>query len=138
MTDSYNNKKIILFDGVCNLCNSSVINIIKMDKKNTFLFTSLQSKSGKEIIKYLNIDVLKIDSVILYEPNIRYDIKSTAALKIMNDFGGLWKMVNIFFMIPPFIRDVIYDFIAKNRYKWFGKKNACMIPSPELKKKFLD
>lgn len=130
-------KKIILFDGVCNLCNTSVLKVIKLDNKNSFVFASLQSEIGKEILNYLKVDTSKTDSIILYEPNISYDVKSSAALKIMNDFGGLWKLTQVFWIFPRPIRDVVYDFIAKNRYKWFGKKDACMIPTPELTSKFL-
>lgn len=138
MVDFPKGKKIILFDGICNLCNSSVAKVIAYDKKNTFLFAALQSDIGKEIINYLNLDTSKTDSIILYEPGISYDIKSTAALKIMNDFGGLWQLSKILWIFPEVFRNHIYDFIAKNRYKWFGKKESCMIPTPELKAKFLD
>jgi predicted DCC family thiol-disulfide oxidoreductase YuxK len=131
------NKKIIIFDGVCNLCNSSVLKVIKNDKKNTFLFAALQSNSGQEIINYLKIDISKIDSIILYEPGVSYDIKSTAVLKVMNDFGGLWFLTQAFFIFPEGFRNFVYDYIAKNRYKWFGKKESCMLPTPELKAKFL-
>ncbi len=131
-------KKVILFDGVCNLCNNAVTKVIKYDKKNAFLFAAIQSKSGQEIINYLNIDTTKIDSIILYEPNISYDIKSTAALKVMNDFGGFWKITQIGWVFPESFRNFIYDYIAKNRYNWFGKKESCMIPTPALKAKFLD
>lgn len=138
MNEIPKNKKIILFDGVCNLCNDSVLKVIKNDKKNSFLFTALQSDSGQKIINHLKIDISKIDSIILYEPGVSYEIKSTAALKIMNDFGGFWKITQIFWVLPETFRNVIYDFIAKNRYKWFGKKESCMIPTPELKAKFLE
>lgn len=138
MIDIPENKKLILFDGVCNLCNNSVQKIIKYDSKNIFLFASLQSEIGKKLIDYLKIDVSNIDSIILYEPNISYDIKSTAVLKIMNDFGGFWKATKVFWIFPEFIRNSIYDFVAKNRYKWFGKKESCMLPSKEIKAKFLD
>jgi predicted DCC family thiol-disulfide oxidoreductase YuxK len=131
------NKKIIIFDGVCNLCNSSVLKVIKNDKKNIFLFAALQSKSGQEIINYLKIDVSKIDSIILYEPGVSYDIKSTAVLKVMNDFGGLWSSATALLIFPERFRNFVYDYIAKNRYKWFGKKESCMLPTPELKAKFL-
>ena len=131
-------KKVILFDGVCNLCNNAVIKVIKFDKKNTFIFAALQSESGKKIIKHLKIDTSKIDSIILYEPGISYDIKSTAALKIMQDFGGFWQITQIGMLFPEFFRNHIYDYIAKNRYKWFGKKESCMIATPELKAKFFD
>jgi predicted DCC family thiol-disulfide oxidoreductase YuxK len=138
MIDIPVHKKIILFDGVCNLCNESVLKVIKYDKKNTFLFAALQSETGKKITDYLKIDISKVDSIILYEPTITYDLRSTAALRIMKDFGGLWYLSQIGLILPEAFRDYIYDFIAKNRYKWFGKKENCMIPSPELKAKFLD
>jgi len=138
MIDLPKNKKLILFDGICNLCNDAVLKVIKNDRKNTFVFTALQSETGKKVIDHLKIDISKIDSIILYEPNVSYDIKSTAALKIMNDFGGFWKATQLFLIFPEKFRNLIYDYIAKNRYKWFGKKENCMIPSPELKVKFLD
>jgi predicted DCC family thiol-disulfide oxidoreductase YuxK len=138
MVDIPKNKKIILFDGVCNLCNNSVQKVIKHDKKNLFLFTALQSKSGQDIINYLKIDISKIDSIILYEPGVAYYIKSTAALKIMKSFGGFWLLTQIFAILPETIRDYFYDYIAKNRYKWFGKKESCTIPTPELKAKFIN
>ena len=134
-----NNKQVILFDGFCNLCNSSVLFIIKQDKKNQFLFSPLQSEIGKTIVNEFDIDTEKIDSILLYRPNERkVDYKSTAALKIAKSLGFPINIVSVFFIIPTVIRDWVYDFIAKNRYKWFGKKEACMIPTPELKAKFLD
>ncbi|NVJ89514.1 MAG: DUF393 domain-containing protein [Flavobacteriaceae bacterium] len=130
-------KKIILFDGVCNLCNSFVNKIIEKDKKNIFVFAAIESEIGNKITDYLKIDTTKIESIILYEPNVSYDLKSTAALKIMKEFGGFWCFVQISYILPEFFRDAIYDVVAKNRYKWFGKKDSCMIPIPELKAKFL-
>ena len=138
MVDIPNNKKIILFDGVCNLCNTSVLKVIKYDKNNVFLFAALQSEKGKEIINYLGIDTSKIDSIILYESGVSYEIKSTAALKIMKEFKGFWSLTSIFMLLPEGFRNSVYNYIAKNRYKWFGKKESCMIPTPELKAKFLD
>ena len=138
MIDIPKHKKVILFDGVCNLCNFAVTLVIKFDKKNTFLFAAIQSESGKKIIDYLKIDTSKTDSIILYEPGVTFDIKSTAALSIMNDFGGIWKITRLASIFPEGIRDAAYDYIAKNRYSWFGKKDNCMIPTPELKAKFLD
>ena len=138
MIDLPINKKIIIFDGVCNLCNNTVLKVIKYDKKNIFLFTALQSDKGKEIINHLGIDLSKVDSIILYEPGISYDIKSTAALKIMQEFKGFWVLNRLFLMTPEYVRNVIYDFIAKKRYKWFGKRENCMIPTPELNAKFLN
>ena len=138
MIDLPINKKIIIFDGVCNLCNNTVLKVIKYDKNSVFLFTALQSDKGKEIINHLGINLSKVDSIILYEPGISYYIKSTAALKIMQEFKGFWVLSRLFLMTPEYVRNIVYDFIAKKRYKWFGKRENCMIPSPELKAKFLN
>lgn len=138
MIDLPKDKKVILFDGVCNFCNSSILKIIEYDVKNRFVFASLQSEIGKKIINHLKINTSKTDSIVLYHPNTTYDIKSTAALKIMSEFGGLWKLTQIFFIFPTSFRDIVYDFIAKNRYKWFGKKENCTLPTDEISSKFLD
>ena len=138
MIDFPLDKKIILFDGVCNLCNEAVLTIIKHDHKNKFVFTALQSSTGKKIIQELHIDISIIDSIILFYPKTSYNSKSTAALKIMSDFGGFWKLSKLGWIFPLVFRDFIYDYIAKNRYKWFGKKDNCMIPTPELNSKFLN
>ena len=131
------NKKIILFDGVCNLCDNAVQHIIKHDKKDVFRFVPLQSDLGKEILNYLKIDTCKMDSIILYEPGIAYFYKSDAALEIAKDLGDFSKWSIIFKIVPSSLRNPIYDYVARNRYKWYGKKDACMIPTPELKAKFL-
>lgn len=131
-------KKLILFDGVCNLCNRSVQFVIKHDSKDIFMFTALQSETGKEVIKEFNIDTQKTDSILLYAPKKGIDDKSTAALKIAALLGFPQNLMTVFFIIPRFIRDWFYDYIAKNRYNWYGKKDACMAPTPELKSKFLD
>jgi len=132
------NKKLILFDGVCNLCNDSVQYVIKHDKKNIFMYTALQSEVGQEIIKTYNIDTKKTDSILLYAPEKGVSYKSTAALKIASKLGFPTNLMSVFFIIPPFIRNWVYDYIAKNRYKWYGKKESCMIPTPELKSKFFE
>ncbi len=138
MIEVPNNKKLILFDGVCNLCNSSVQYVIKHDKKDVFLFAPLQSNIGQTLIKKHNIDSNKIDSVLLYTPEKGITYKSTAALKIGAQLGFPTNLMVIFLIVPTIIRNWFYDFIAKNRYKWYGKKDACMIPTPELKGKFLE
>ncbi|ADV51068.1 thiol-disulfide oxidoreductase DCC [Cellulophaga algicola DSM 14237] len=130
--------KIILFDGVCNLCNSSVQLIIKNDKKDEYRFASLQSEAGQKLAKERHIDTAIVDSIILIIPGVAYYTKSTAALCIGKSFGGLWTLLSIFEWIPEKSRDLVYDYIAKNRYKWYGKQEACMIPTAELKAKFLD
>lgn len=130
-------KKIILFDGVCNLCNSSINYVIDKDKKDIFRFVSLQSDLGQEIQQHIGYTDTNLDTIILYVPGEAYYIKSTAAIKVMNEFGGLWKSMNSFLIIPKSIRDLGYNFVAKNRYKWYGKEDSCRIPTPELKAKFL-
>lgn len=132
------NKKIILFDGVCNLCDNAVQYVIKHDKKDVFRFVALQSDLGKKILNYLNVDTSKMDSIILYEPGIAYFYKSDAALEIVKDLNVFLKWSIIFKIIPSNLRNPIYDYVARNRYKWYGKKDACMIPTPELKVKFLE
>ena len=130
-------KKIILFDGVCNLCNSSVQYVIKRDKNDVFRFVALQSELGQKILKHIGIHDKNIDSIVLYEPGKAYYYKSTAALEIAKKLGGLLTYGTIFKIIPARLRDVAYDYIAKNRYKWYGKQESCMIPTPELQSKFL-
>ena len=137
MPDFPPDKKIILFDGVCNLCNSAVQFIIKNDKKDIFRFVALQSYLGKEICKHIGVDQNKIDSIILYNPGEAYYYKSSAAIEIAEDLGGIYNLVSIFKILPEKLRNYFYDYIAKNRYKWYGKKESCMIPTPELKAKFL-
>jgi predicted DCC family thiol-disulfide oxidoreductase YuxK len=131
-------KKLILFDGVCNLCNASVLYVIKRDKKNVFMFATLQSDIGRQIIEQYNLDTTKTDSILLYSETHRLYSKSSAALHIAKYLGFPNNLMRIFFIIPPFIRHWVYDFIAINRYKWYGKKEQCMIPTPELKAKFLE
>jgi predicted DCC family thiol-disulfide oxidoreductase YuxK len=137
MLDLPNNKKIILFDGVCNFCNSSVQYVIKYDKNDIFRFVALQSELGQKIIKHIGISEKHIDSIILYEPGIAYYYKSTAALIIAKNLNGILTFGTLLKIIPSGLRDILYDYIATNRYKWFGKQESCMIPSEELKAKFL-
>lgn len=132
------NKKLILFDGVCNLCNGAVQFIIEHDKKDIFRFASLQSDFGRKLVEERGLDPDDIDSIMLIEPGVAYYRKSTAALEISRDLSGAYSLLKNFLVLPEGFRDLIYDLIANNRYKWFGKKEECMIPSPELKAKFLD
>lgn len=131
-------KKLILFDGVCNLCNASVQFVIKHDTKNRFMFTALQSETGENIIKHFKINTNTVDSILLYTPKKGIVSKSTAALKVASQLGFPTNLLSVFLIVPSFISNWVYDFIAKNRYKWYGKKDACMIPTPDLKSKFLD
>ena len=127
---------IILFDGVCNLCNGAVNFVIKRDPGNVFKFAPLQEKQGALLLKTHAIDIQKLESIVLIE-NEKVYIKSSAALRITKKLSGLWPLFFVLLIIPSFIRDGIYDIIAKNRYKWFGKKEQCMIPTPGLREKFL-
>jgi predicted DCC family thiol-disulfide oxidoreductase YuxK len=130
-------KKIVLFDGVCNLCDEAVHYIIRYDKKDIFRFVSLQSELGQTILNHLGITTLHIDSIVLYERGIAYFFKSEAALEIAKELSGLYFFSVLFRIFPVFFRDMIYDYIAKNRYKWYGKKEKCLVPTTELKNKFL-
>jgi len=128
--------KIILFDGVCNLCNNAVTFVIKHDKKDRFRFAALQSDIGKDYVLKFKIDPSETDSIILIDGE-NYFIKSTAALYISKSLSGAYPLFFVFIIVPLFFRNWIYDYIAKNRYKWFGRKDNCMIPTPDLKDKFL-
>lgn len=135
MKDNY---KIILFDGVCNLCNGAIQFMIKHDKKDAFRYAALQSDIGQKLIAERHIDTEKIDSIVLIEPGVAYYTKSDAALQIGKHLKGYSTISSLLLGIPRVIRDFVYDFIARNRYKWYGKKQECMIPTPELKAKFLE
>ena len=138
MLDFPKGKKIILFDGFCNLCEVSVQFVIKYDKKDVFRFVALQSELGKEIIKHIGLENKNIDSVILYEPGVAYNYKSAAALEIAKNLGGFFHLGTVFKLIPNGLRNLLYDYIAKNRYQWYGKKESCLVPTLELKSKFLE
>lgn len=130
-------KKIILFDGVCNVCNGFVQFIVKRDKEDLFRFASLQSEIAQKLLSERKIDTRKIDSVVLIEPEVAYYLKSDAALEIGKELKGYRTLSKIFELIPKTLRNIVYDLIARNRYSWFGKKDECMIPTPEIKSKFL-
>lgn len=129
-------KRIVLFDGVCNLCNGAVRFIIRHDAKDQFRFASLQSDFAKQLLKKHHFPIHKTGSIILIEGGKVY-LRSGAVLGIIRRLGGFWKLLVVFYIIPRFIRDGMYDFIARNRYKWFGKRNECMIPTKELRQRFL-
>ena len=132
-------KKIILFDGVCNLCNTMVNFVIEHDSKDTFRFVALQSETGEAILKKIGLFDKNLDSIILYEPGLAYFYKATAALEIAKSMGGIYSVLGyVLNVLPNFILNFGYDIIAKNRYIWFGKKDACMIPTAELRSKFLE
>lgn len=130
-----NNEKILLFDGICNLCNNLVLFIIKRDTESQFKFASLQSEMGKLLLKKYILESNNLNTVV-YIKGEKYFLKSTAILNIIKDLGGYWKLFYVFILIPKFIRDFIYDLIAKSRYRIFGKKESCMIPNPEINQRF--
>lgn len=130
-------KKIILFDGVCNYCNDKINYIIKNDKQDIFRFVAIQSEKGQEIIKYLGINC-SVDSIILYEPGFAYYIKSEAVFRIIKHLSSSVRLLLIFNFIPTRIKNIFYDIIAKNRYNWYGKKESCMMPTEEIKRKFIE
>lgn len=131
------NKKIILFDGVCNLCDASIQFVIQHDTKDIFRFVALQSELGKNIIEHIGIADKNCDSVILYQPGVAYYYKSEAALEIAKSLGGFFHLGTIFRIIPTSLRNLLYDYVAKNRYKWYGKKESCLVPSEAIQSKFL-
>lgn len=127
---------VILFDGVCNLCNGSINFIIKRERKDKFRFVSIQSNEGEKIINHFGLSSISESTMILIEGSKVYT-KSTAALIIAKNLSGLWPLLYIFIIIPKPIRDFAYGIVARNRYSWFGKRESCMIPTDELKRKFL-
>ena len=137
MLNSETKNLIVLFDGVCNLCSSSVQFIIKNDKKKQFRFASLQSEFGQKVMEQFGLPTNELNSFILLE-NGKIYTKSTGALRVAKRLNGLWVLLYGFIIVPPFIRNAVYSFVANNRYKWFGKKEACWLPTPELRKLFLD
>ena len=132
---NYHNKTIVFFDGVCGLCNRFVDFALKLDKNNVLLFSPLQGETYQSLNKQPNTKD-SFDSIVLYKSG-RYHDFSNAVIEIMRSIGGIWKVAVVFYILPPFIRNAAYKFIASNRYKWFGKSETCRIPSAEERAKFL-
>lgn len=126
----------MLFDGICNLCNGFVQFLIKQDKKERLRFASLQSAFGEQIREQHIPANEEVDSVLFYR-NDQVFVRSDAALEILKTLGGGWKLVGVFHIFPRGFRDAVYDWVAKNRYRWFGKRESCMMPTPELERRFL-
>lgn len=127
----------MLFDGVCNLCSGSVQFILKRDKKNQFLFGSLQGNYGQEMLRKYQLPANEFNSFMLIEGEKLYT-KSSGALRMLKHLGGAWALLYVLIIVPKFIRDAVYNLVARNRYRWFGKKNECWLPRPEWKARFLD
>ena len=128
---------VLLFDGVCNLCNGAVNFIIDHDPKKHFKFAALQSEFGQLKLEELGYDQEDFDSLVLLSDDKVFK-KSSAALHIAKKLSGLYPLLYIFIIIPPFIRHAVYDVIAKNRYKWWGKRDSCRMPTPELQARFVE
>ena len=137
MKNAINDRKelVVIFDGVCNLCNRSVQFIIKYDKKNKFKFASLQSNFGQNILIKNNMSITNFNSFLLLEGQKIYT-RSTGALRVVKQLDSLWPTLYALIIIPPFIRNALYSWIANNRYIWFGKKDTCLLPTPDLKERF--
>jgi len=131
-----NVQPIILFDGVCNFCNAAVNFVIKRDKQGVLKFAALQSNAGVQLLQQYNLPTTDMKSFVFIENGIAHT-QSTAVLKVCKYLGWAWPLCYVFILVPKFVRDGLYSWIAKNRYKWFGQKNACMIPTPEVKSRFL-
>lgn len=128
---------IVLFDGVCNFCNASVQFIIKRDPKAKFSFAALQSERGQELLAQNKLPMQHFDTIILAEGGKIYQ-KSTAALRIAKELSGMWPILYYAcILVPPFLRNAVYSLVAANRYKWFGKREACMLPTPEQRARFI-
>ena len=128
--------RIILFDGVCNLCNSSVQFTIKRDKNELLKFASLQSEVGEALLEKYNLKGDTIDSVVFIENGKAYT-ESTAAIKVARHLGFPWNLLQVFLIFPAALRNIVYQWIARNRYKWFGKKDSCMLPDASMQARFL-
>lgn len=127
---------LILFDGVCNLCTHSVQFVIQRDAKQQFRFASIQSDLGQKVLQQYGLSTTKINTVVLLNNNQIYT-HSTAALHIAQHLGGLWQLASLALWVPAPLRDMVYTFVAQNRYRWFGKQESCWLPTPELKNRFL-
>jgi predicted DCC family thiol-disulfide oxidoreductase YuxK len=129
-------KNIVLFDGICNLCNGLVRFIIKKDRSGKLKFALLQSEVGQQWLMKFGLAKNEFESFVLIQGD-KYYLKSAAALKMLRELGGVWKAFYVFMLVPRPVRDFMYDLIAKSRYKVFGKRDVCMIPTPELQERFL-
>ena len=131
------NKKIIFYDGVCNMCNSFVNTIISLDKKNQLFFSPLNGKIAKKLLNEHSEKIKNIDSVIFYSHS-KISVKSKAVIDIINSLGSLYKIISILNIIPSLLLDYIYDLVAKNRYSWFGKKSRCPMPDKKIVSQFIE
>ncbi|GAC1420670.1 MAG: thiol-disulfide oxidoreductase DCC family protein [Flavisolibacter sp.] len=134
--DKVDKQPLILFDGLCNFCNAAINFIVARDKKMHFWFAALQSEAAKPVLSKYDLADSEFSSFIFIDKNKAY-WKSTAALKVCNQLPWYWKWTQIFWLVPPYLRDQVYSIIARNRYKWFGKKDQCMVPDIKIRSRFL-
>jgi predicted DCC family thiol-disulfide oxidoreductase YuxK len=137
MIQSATPSPLVLFDGVCNLCSRTVIFIIKRDSQKIFKFASLQSSVGQDLLKKFNLPPDILETFLLIENDACY-MRSTAALKIAKRLRRPWPLLYVFIIVPKFMRDFIYNLIARNRYKLFGKRTECFVPTNDIKARFID
>lgn len=130
-------ERILFFDGVCNLCNSSVNTVLKNDKHARIKVAPLQGKTAEKLLSSAGIDAKELDSLVYWKDGKVYT-RSSAALWVAKDMGGIWSVAMIFLIVPTFLRDAVYRYIARHRYKWFGKKESCRMPTDSERARFLD
>jgi predicted DCC family thiol-disulfide oxidoreductase YuxK len=131
-----NENYILLFDGVCNLCVGVVNFTIKRDSEEKFKFAALQSESGQALLKKYNLPTNDFDSFVFIKGE-KYFLKSSAALNVLKELGGVWKLFYLFIILPAPLRDFIYNIVARRRYSIFGKRDSCIVPTPAVKRRFL-
>lgn len=128
---------VVLFDGVCNLCNSSINFVIDRDPRGRLAFASLQSPAGQALLAEHGLPTSDFDTMVLIESGRTY-LRSSAALRVLGKLRMPWRLLYPLLLIPPFVRNPVYNFIARRRYRWFGRLDACRVPTPELRRRFLD
>ncbi|MBS1545818.1 MAG: thiol-disulfide oxidoreductase DCC family protein [Bacteroidetes bacterium] len=127
---------LVLFDGVCNLCNGAVQFIIRHDRRNRFRFAPLQSETGQRMLNGPGVSGDAFSSIV-YRRKGKWLTRSTAVLHVARDLGGAWQWAYGLIIVPRFLRDAVYDLVARNRFRWFGRRDACMVPEPEVQGRFL-
>lgn len=132
-----NQKQVLLYDGVCNLCNGMVRFVIRWDRKNKIQFASLQSETGKSYLEELGLPTDDLDTLVYVKAG-RHFTRSSAVLEIVKDMGGFWRLLYVLIIIPRCLRDPVYRLVARMRYRVFGKRDNCRLPSPEIQERFLD
>jgi predicted DCC family thiol-disulfide oxidoreductase YuxK len=128
--------RIVLFDGVCNLCNGFVRFLIERDLRSKLRFGALQSRSARQLLEGTPVDADALETVV-YLRDGRLLTRSTAAIAVVADLGGGWRTLRLLLIVPAVIRDVVYEAVSRRRYRWFGERDACMVPTPEVMSRFL-